>query len=232
MKGGDLTGILALSAAFGLAEAAVATSVTYGFSNITSNNATNAATGGQFLVTVTELPIDMFGPAMVKFTFSNAGPAASSITDIYFYDGALIGATMAINDSGVGVSFMEGANPNYLPGGNNVLPDASKKFEADSDAPVQPSGVNPGGEWVEFTFTLLPGITFDDVISSLNSGLEGPFMPGTDLVIGIHVQGYADGGSESFITSVPLPAPLAMGLAGLGLVGLARLRRHFGPRRV
>ncbi len=211
-------GGIALSAAFGLAGVAGATSVTYDFGNITGNKATNAATEGQFSVTVSDA-----GSGMVTFRIDNAAAGATcSITDVYFYDGALIGATLAISSS-AGVSFSTPATPGALPGGAGYgLPSASVEFSADSDNPA--NGVNPG-EWVEFKFSLVGGSTFADVIAAMNSGLSPPFVAGTDIVVGIHVQAYANGGSESFVT-VPLPAPLLMGLAGLGLVGLVRLRHR------
>jgi len=54
----------------------------------------------------------------------------------------------------------------------------------------------------------------------------GELADGT-LRIGIHVQGFATGGSESFV-NVPLPEPATFGLLALGAVALvaARARRR------
>jgi Putative metal-binding motif len=65
-----------------------------------------------------------------------------------------------------------------------------------ADPPVQPDGVNPG-EWVSITFDLLPSTSFSDVLAYLSS---------TALRIGIHVQGFESGGSESYV-NVPYNPP-------------------------
>ena len=87
-------------------------------------------------------------------------------------------------------------------------------FLADSDPPAQPNGVNPG-EFLTIIFNLINGQTFADVINELDTADE--------LRIGIHVQGFANGGSESFVN---VPAPGALGVSALaGLVALRRRRR-------
>ena len=48
-----------------------------------------------------------------------------------------------------------------------------------------------------------------------------------NAVVGIHVQAFANGGSESLVTAVPEPGTYAMILAGLGAMGfIARRRRQ------
>lgn len=138
----------------------------------------------------------------VKFVFNNSGPEESSITDVYFEDGALLGIATIVN--GTGVSFSQYASPGDLPAGNDCYPpfSATVGFTADSDSPTQPNGVNPG-EWVTVIFNLKDDKTYDDVINDLRYG---------GLRIGIHVQGFASGGSESFV-SVP---PTAVILVGFG----------------
>lgn len=210
-----------LAVAMPFVAAAEPISVTYGFYGITNNDPDDTAIGEQQLtVTVTDV-----GNGQVSFTFNNSGPAASSITDIYFDDGSLLG--IAEISSGPGVSFSQGASPRNLSGGNNLETpfEATVGFLADSNPAVQPNGVNPG-ESVTILFDLKPGKIFADVTSELALGLSDPSAL-HNLRIGIHVQGFEGGGSESFVNSGPVPlpavAPAAFGL--LGMFGLKRGRR-------
>jgi hypothetical protein len=185
---------------------------TYSFVNITNNNAGDAAIGE------TQLFVELFDLApQVSFVFTNAGPQASSITDIYFDDGSLLGIA-SVDDTHPGVEFSELASPPKLPGWATVIPPfvTTAGFSADSNSPVEPLGVNPG-EYVGIAFDLQTGRAFDDVISELASG---------ELRIGIHVQGFASGGSESFINDGVVPAPGALVLCSIGAGGLGWLRRR------
>ena len=206
-------------------------STIYGFRNITANNVANAGTGQtQLTVEVIEL-----GGNRVAFRFNNSGPFASSITDTYFDDGTLLGIASITSSSGV--VYQQNAKPSDLPGGASISPafETTAGFSADSDPPVQPNGVNPG-EWLEIVFNLQSGGTYADVIHELNLGLG--LAPGSDpegtLRIGIHVQGFANGGSESFINGGVVPEP-ATGLiwGGMGLFGAVVLatRRRVGRRQ-
>lgn len=152
------------------------------------------------------------GGSQIDFTFKNVGAAASSITDVYWDDGSLLGIFSITNTPGL-VEFSSPATPGNPPGGNDADPDfnATAGFSADSDPPAQPLGVNPG-ETLLVRFNLIGGQTFADAISELNANT---------LRIGIHVQGFASGGSESFIT----PEPGTFGLLSCGLLALAAARR-------
>lgn len=162
--------------------------------------------------------VSSINPTQVVFNFTNTGPSACSIADIYFDDGALLGIT-SIDNSCSGVSFSQFATPHNLPGGNTLIPPfvATEGFSADSDPPVEHNGINPN-EWLGITFDLKSGKTYDDVINNLNS---------CELRIGIHVRGFASGGSESFVNNgiVPEPATVTLLSAGLGIVTLLRKRR-------
>ena len=186
--------------------------VTYSFDNITNNSAVDAAIGkSQLFADVSDA-----GGSQVLFTFQNTGPEASSITDVYFDDGTLLSLATISNSSGV--HFSPGASPSNLPSGNSITPSfvATAGLSADADAPAQPNGVNPG-ESLGITFNLQSGSTFNDVLSGLNDG---------SLRVGIHAQGFADGGSESFVNNGVVPAPGAVLLASMGIVCVGWLRKR------
>ena len=194
-----------------------ATAVMVSFDCISGNSMANCSTGeSQLSIDVTDQ-----GSNQVLFTFNNAGPLASSITDVYFDDrnSLLSIASLIDNDEGVGgdagVDFSLGASPGNLPSANDADPDfvASMGLSADSDAPVQPNGVNPG-ETLGILLNIVAMQDFNKVITDLISG---------ELRVGIHVQGFGDGGSESFVSTVPLPA--AVWMLGAGLVGLITFGR-------
>lgn len=184
----------------------------YSFGCVTNNLADDCAIGSSQL----GLSVTSSG-SYVDFYFSNIGPDAASITDIYFdwssaaYDLSTVGSV--ITDSGSGVSFSWGASPGDLPGGTGMDIAFVADLATDSDSPVQQKGINPG-EWLNIRFA---GESFSNVVAGLDSG---------DLRVGIHVQGFATGGSESFVTTpIPEPETYAMLLAGLGLMGFVARRR-------
>lgn len=190
-------------------------SITLGFKAITNN------TIGDPGIAETQLFVEVYdaGGGTVAFRFYNNGPYASSITDVYFDDGTLLGISGITNGSGV--NFTENATPKNLPSGSNVsfvtgtaiLNGGS--YSADSTPPTQPNGVNPGEE-VTIFFQLVQGKTYADTLAALNDD---------SLRIGIHVQGFESGGSESLIDNpIPAPAAVALGLIGIGMLGLFKRR--------
>ena len=189
----------------------------FGFDQITSNG--NTPVASQLLVGVTAE-----SDTKVLFEFFNNGPVASSITDVYFDDGSLLGISSLIDkDEGTGghpgVDFSQGASPGDLPGGNTIGFDVTAGFLADSDPAVPQNGINPG-EWLGILFDLQSGASFENVISQLGDGR---------LRIGLHVQSIGTiGGSESFVNNMTvIPIPSAVWLLGAGMVGLVGLRRKF-----
>lgn len=185
--------------------------IVYTFAPVTNNNLVDAANG----VAQLSVEVDPDGPNKVKFTFRNTGPAPMSITDVYFDDGTLLGIAAIIGMPGV--SFAQNATPPNLPGGNTLSPAflTTAGFSADSNPPVQPNGVNPG-ETLVIQFNLIGGQGYADTINALNT-------PGDHLRVGIHVQGFAGGGSESFVNTVPTPGALAL-LAGGAMLAPRRRR--------
>jgi hypothetical protein len=215
---GLLRKTLFAAAAAGLLGSSPAGGLTLGFGCITMNAADHCAIGeAQLTVDVTE-PV----AGVIRFQFANAGPARSSITDVYFQNGPLRTLSLILNTAG-SVEFSQFATPPELPGGRALRPPfvTARGFSADSDAPVQGMGVNPG-ESLGILFPLQSGKSFADVATSLEDG---------SLRIGIHVQGFAGGGSESFVNVAPhfprVPEP--PGLPALALLGLA-VRMGLGRR--
>lgn len=195
-----------------LGATAPAGAVTLGFDCISNNLAGDCAIGeAQMTVDVTDP-----GGGKIDFTFKNTGIALSSITDVYWDDGTLLALFSITNTPGL-VEFSTPATPANLPAANNASPPfvTTVGFSADSDPPAQPLGVNPGEQLV-VTYTLIGGQAFADAITALTNG---------GLRVGIHVQGYGSGGSESLVNN-PVPEPGTAALVGGGLLGLAGWRRR------
>lgn len=189
------------------------------FYSITNNNAPNSTAGAnQLFVEVS----DPAGANNVLFRFGNLGPIASSITDVYFDDGTLLAIAGITN--GTGVSFSQGAAPPNLPGANNATPpfNVTAGFSADSNPPVSQNGVNPG-ENLSVLFSLQSGQEYATVITSLQTGA---------LRVGMHVQSFPNGGSESFVNlpvaTIPEPSTLAFWVAGALL--LLSLGKHLSSK--
>jgi len=186
---------------------------TYGFENITHNNTTNATIGENQLFV--EVLAESILANQVVFKFDNIGSEDSSITDVYFDDGILLGIAF-IDNSNPGVAFSQNASPGNLPGGNEINPPfvGIAGFTADSDSPIQLMGVNPD-ETVSIIFDLQSSGTVQDVIDELNND---------ELRIGLHVQSFSTGGSESF---VHIPEPITLTMLGLGALGVFSRRRLY-----
>lgn len=194
----------------------MALALPYYFDNITNNSGIASDIADQLYVDVVDS-----GAGTVSFVFYNTGPIASSITDIYFDDGSLLGITAIVNSTGT--AFSSPADPADLPGGGTVGFVTTAGFSADSDPPVSANGVNPG-ELVTIVFNLQSGMTFANVLADLASG---------NLMIGLHVQSIGTSGdSDSFVNDgdgngTPVPEPGTLLLLGSGLIGLWGFRKKF-----
>jgi hypothetical protein len=231
-RGTGLAMVLVLSAGAGGASAEMA--YCYQFRSITNNSAVDSATGQhQLRMFVSPAGQTPTGSNLVDFRFENIGPDPCAITDIYFYDGWLLGIWQI--DSSAGVTFDDNAKPEWLAGyrGGDPSQVFSNLFSADSNSAVQLNGVNPG-EWLNIRFELKGPATIANVISDLAKPPRDFYR----LVVGLHVQGFADGGSESFVHDqagavvVPVPPAIWGGVGLMGVLGLGQGIRWLRGREI
>jgi len=155
------------------------------------------------------------GDATVSFEFHNnsISPLVDvAITDIYFDDGTLLAISGVTN--GPGVSLIQLATPEELPGATILVPpfETTDYFSAGADPPPPHYGVEPG-EWVIIHFNLQENGTLQHVLNELSD---------ETLRIGIRIQAFPGGSSES---AVNVPEPATICLLGLGALALLRKRR-------
>jgi len=201
---------LFFGALLSVAAFAAQAALTYSFNCITFNSGANCGTGSAQL----DLTVSDGGNGKVNFLFTNSGPQASSITDLYFdWKTPALSLTEGALTQSAGVSFGWGATPVNLPAGNTIA--FSSDLGLDSNVPTQPSGINPG-EWLNIAFTG----SFSELAAGLHSN---------ELLVGLHVQGFSNGGSASFV-SVPEPTVCAMLLLGFALLRFFLRRRE--PARI
>lgn len=167
------------------------------FSCITNNDAGNCAVGAA------ELSGDLTGNIL---TITMSGSDAAVATRIFIEGAGLTGGSFL---DGVGiVTFGNAALGGNLPGGNSQGFVSAIHFDAANPGPRNGIGYHNQDQ---------------TVVQLGRFRLNGDL---SDLRFGVHVTGYANGGSESFITS-PIPEPSAAAVFGIGmLIAGRKLRRH------
>ena len=194
--------VLVLSAR---AFSAPASAVTFGFHCITNNSASNCAIGeAQITVEFSE-----FG----ALTFRNTGPAASSVK-LFGWEAPTLTFVFVSDPPTSDVILLDIPDVDDLPGGDLLSPPFQILDGGKAASPT--SGLEPG-EGLQFTL-IYSGFTKEQFLAGLLDGSRR---------IGIEVQGFAGGGSESFINNiVPIPEPGSAALVATGLLVLARNRRR------
>ncbi|MES2637070.1 MAG: VPLPA-CTERM sorting domain-containing protein [Pseudomonadota bacterium] len=157
----------------------------------------------------------------VSFNFINDGgtEVQAFIRTIYFdFLGANLFSSLTQTGSTGFVNFV-GTTPSNsnLPEGENLDPD----FTTDASA-VRVTGRGQVGSSLDLGESLLLTAMLNadaDILALLDSGA---------LRIGLHVQGFASGGSDSYVNTPPnaVPLPAAGWLFGSALIGLMGLSRR------
>ena len=200
-----------------------ANATTFGFAGLSNNNATNTANGEAQL----SLEVVQSG-SNVLFNFINSGVEALLINDVYFDDdnGLLDGYVGEINVEIAalgGVDFgPDAANPQNVPASNSVVPSfsADLSFDAKNPGGSGGNGVDQG-ETLGLILSLVGTTTVNDILLALDN---------QDLRVGLHVQGFDNDGSESFvnISAIPLPSGILLLLTGMGSLVLIGRRHRLG----
>lgn len=207
------------SAALIVGAEALATPVTVNFTRITANASQNVAAQFSCVVDLYQAASGS-NPEVVSFRFTNAVGIQSSISEVYYDDGPMLGIASLQQQ---GASFVGGsATPGNLPGGNTISPafNATQIFSADAQGNPA-NGLDVASDFLEMRFNLINGRTFNDIVASLNDG---------SLRIGMHVRAIGNQGqSDGFVNTPPtvlIPLPGVSAMAFAGLVGVTTVRRR------
>ncbi len=183
----------------------------FGFYAITSNDSSLSAPS----VGESQLHVDMAatGKGQVSFVFKNTGPEDSVISNIYFDFAPELNLRLSAIHAGPGVAFqVDSVKPKNLPGGRGMDNVFISDLGVSAKKPSPKNGLNPCDS--------LELIMDYDSSYDLLGALEN-----NDLRIGLHVQGFAGGYSESFVNLTPtVPEPGTIPLLLIGGFVLRRLK--------
>ena len=154
--------------------------------------------------------------SMIGFELLNSAAGATDgvIAQVNFHDSLnLLASFDSFTNIVGGVNFIED-NKNLSQG--NTIGFVSD-FGTTAAAPPPKNGVQPGDS-ITFLFNVATGVGLTDIMSALNSGA---------LMVGMHVIAFADGSSDSLVSTTPVPIPASglLILCGLGALAATRRRR-------
>lgn len=199
----------------------------FGFNNLTNNGAYADDGVDQFSFDVTNRGADE-----VVFTFLNQGPDPATMTRLFWDDNAgVLGdfveqftTTPNPIPSGYLVEFEESTNGQDLPGRPSGFAYDFKLYRANGSGGVT-KGIDPGEN---LSVVFQRNGSFQTVLDALGAS----FTDSSGLRIGVHAQAFADGESNSFISTTPppgggsaVPSPTAA-LSGLVMLGGLVMRRR------
>ena len=181
------------------------------FYSITSNDSSGDA---QFVgESQLQMEVTALGMGQVSLVFKNVGPEDSVVTRIYFdFIPELSLSLVAIND-GNGVEFQSSpVNPGNLPAGRSMASLFKSDIGVASRNPGPKYGINPYDS-VELI------VDYDDSYNFLGA------LGNEDLRVGLHVQSFEGGHSESFVNVIPEPGTLPLLLLGSIAMRWFRIKR-------
>ncbi|MFG0256488.1 MAG: hypothetical protein ACF8GE_01140 [Phycisphaerales bacterium JB043] len=187
-----------------------------GLEPVSFNSETNAQiASSQIGFDFLDLGVDaVTGLSGFEITITNDGDEDSSVTMVMF-DSDIIASINEMDSDFDGVDFGF-TNKKVLPGGKPFGFDPTAGLSLRANAPVRPNGVDQG-ESLVLSISLRDGYSWSDLVNGILDG---------STRLGIHVQGFADGGSETFVNEkVLIPSPGALGLLSLAGIASARRRR-------